>query len=67
MVNAQQPYIPKDFVPVLFDKRHLMEGDVQALTHSVGVLTISLCRTHPCDTVTFTQKRHQNKAKVCLC
>lgn len=80
MVNAQQPYVPKDIVPVFFDIRHLMEGDVQALTHSVGVLKVSLCRTHPfliqqvpvlhknpCDAVTFTQKRHKNKAMVCLC
>lgn len=39
-------------MPVLFDIGNLMEGDVQDLTHSVGILTILLCSTHP----TFIQR-----------
>lgn len=34
-------------MPVLFDIRHLMEGDVQDLTNSVGILTVFFCGAHP--------------------
>lgn len=46
-ISAWQLKIPKNLMPVLFDIRHLMEGDVQGLTHSVGVLTVFLCSAHP--------------------
>lgn len=39
--------IPEHFVPVLFDVRHLVEGDVQGLTHSVGVLAVFIRGAHP--------------------
>ncbi len=47
MVYTWQPQIPENFMPVLFDIRHLMEGDVQGLTHPVGVLAVFLCGAHP--------------------
>lgn len=68
-IHTWQPQIPEHFMPVLFDVRHLMEGDVQALTDPVGVLTVRLCVAHatliqgvpvlhknPCDTVTYTRQ-----------
>lgn len=42
-----QTQIPENFMPVLFDIRHLVEGDVQSLANSVSVLTVFLCAAYP--------------------
>lgn len=47
MVYAQQLQIPEHFVPVLFDIGHLVEGDVEGLTNSVGVLAVFLWGARP--------------------